>query len=331
MNKEINAKDLKVLLKQYEVCINSVKFNTLFGDIYKINSPFKKFDNLFKKLKNIMYINNYDEPLFEIIKITELDNNKYDQNFPVFYYSNKELYFNSLYYLFLKEIQKNYKEAKKIIKDDDLNEYKNKYQKKLNDLQKNNTNNKNKKDIEIINKIINNIYIFLTYNCYTYIINLSTFIINVYNSFINKFESNDIFINTKYELNQKKDINLFTDFIFFLIRFDFENDNKKTQYERIWNDTFLGTCAKASNLPKSEMVSMEIKGDNLLVKIHSCFEKTIKIENINIYSIDKLNCTLINIQSDLNIFDLNDCLKIDKYDTELFIKKKMESIFRVYM
>lgn len=321
LNKEIGAKNFKDLLKEYELCINSVKFNNLFGDVYKINSPFTKFDILFKKLKNIMYKDNYDEQLFEIIKIIEMKNNKYDQHFPIFYYSNKELYFNSLYYLFLKEIQKNYKKAKKLIKDDNLNDYKNKYQNKLKDLQ---INNSNKNDIEIIKKIINYIYLCLTSHFHNYIINLSIFIINIYNSFIYKFKSNDIFMNEKYELNQKKDINLFTDFIFFLIRFDFEKDKKITQYERIWNDTFLGAYAKEGDLLKSKMISMDIKEDTLLVKIHSCFEKTIKIENINIYSIDKLNCTLMNFQNDLDIFDLNDCLKIDKYDTELFIKKKWD-------
>ena len=88
LNKEIGAKNFKDLLKEYELCINSVKFNNLFGDVYKINSPFTKFDILFKKLKNIMYKDNYDEQLFEIIKIIEMKNNKYDQHFPIFYYSN---------------------------------------------------------------------------------------------------------------------------------------------------------------------------------------------------------------------------------------------------
>ena len=186
-------------------------------------------------------------------------------------------------------------------------------------------NNNNNKNIEVVQKIKENIHICLACHFHSYILNLSKFIKNVYKSFINKFGSNCIFINEKYELNQKKDINLFTDFIFFLIRFDFEYD-KKFQYRAIWEDTFLGTCVKDTDLVNIKWVSMNLKGDDLLVKFHFDGEQAMTIKNINNYSINTLFAILFDINGDIDIFDLNRCLKIDKYDTELFIKQKWNQI-----
>ena len=60
-----------------------------------------------------------------------------------------------------------------------------------------------------------------------------------------------------------------------------------------------------------------IKCDSLEVTVNPFNLTTIIIDNLNIYS---TNC-LINYVNPLDIFDLNNCLKIFHYNIEIFIKK----------
>ena len=332
LKKNTNDKDLKKLLTTYEVCISSEKFNNLFGTIYKISSPKKKLFDLFEKLIQINKITNYDEKLYELINIIELRNDKFVQNFPILYYLNKELYFNSLYYWLLKEIKKIYCKSKENISKEKLHECKQIYLNKLDDLKKKSTKNESdQKEIEKLGKIIENIPICLSNSFLKYIENLSNFIRSIFGYFKTKFESNDIFVDNKYQLNQKKDINLLTDFIFFLIRFDFENSNKIIQYEFIWADTFSGALASQDDLLNGRTISMKLfNNDTLEVKINTSNPKTFTIENVNIYSITRLTSCLVNYSNNLDIFELNNCLKIDNYNTEIFIKKNWNK-FSVYV
>lgn len=323
LKKNTNSKDLEKLLETYEVCISSDKFNSLFGTTYKKNSPKKKFFDLFEKLIKVNKITNYDEKIYELINIIELRNDKFIQNFPILYYLNKELYLNSLYYWLLKEIKRIYFKSKENINKKKLKEIKNIYSNKLDDSKKKSTKNEGiQKEIEKLQKIIDNIHIYLSNRFLKYIQKLSNFIGNIFENFKTKFENSDIFVDNKYQLNQKNDINLLTDFIFFLIRFNFENSNQITQYEDIWSDTFLGIRASQDDLMNGKKISMKlINNDALEVKINSFNQKTFTIENVNIYSIARLTSCLVNYSNSLDIFELNNCLKIDNYDTEIFIKK----------
>ena len=323
LKKNANSQDLQKLLRTYEVCISSEKFNNIFGSIYKIKSPKKKMFELFEKLININNITDYDEKVCELINIIELRNDKFVQNFPILYYLNKELYFNSLYYWLLKEIKRNYFISKETISQKQINDCKKIYLNKLEVLEKNDTKNEiNQKKIEKIRKIIKNIPLCLSTSFNEYINNLSGFIANIFESFQKRFENNIIFVDNKYQLSHKKDINLFTDFIFFLIKFDFENSVQIDQYEDIWEDTFSGTCASQDDLINKKKISMKlINNDTLEVKKYGFTSKTFIIENVNNYSINGLTGYLVNYKNNLDIYELNNCLKIDCYNTELFIKK----------
>lgn len=67
---------------------------------------------------------------------------------------------------------------------------------------------------------------------------MSIFIEDIYDSFKKKLENNNIFKTGKFDITQKSDIFLFSDFIYFLIRFDFRT-GKKGIYTMIWNETFV--------------------------------------------------------------------------------------------
>ena len=112
------------------------------------------------------------------------------------------------------------------------------YKKKINEIKNfgNLTEEEKSKKINGFNKIIN--YISLCFNRFSeYIDSLGIFIDEIFLNFKEKFENNTIFKTKKQELNQKNDIYLFTDFIFFLMKFNFYDEGTGI-YISIWKQTF---------------------------------------------------------------------------------------------
>lgn len=108
----------------------------------------------------------------------EKKNRKFKQTFPILYSFNKELYFNSLIYSFIKTIKNKYKNEKENIDEKKVIEEKNKYLNKRqvvlssDDIDKLST-------INNLNSILRNIYLVKTNKFINYMNNLSLFIKNI--------------------------------------------------------------------------------------------------------------------------------------------------------
>ena len=118
LKKENKDSDLKNYLKKYEVGITKSKFNENFGIIKK--SSYEKLTEVFTILNNIDSKTNEEEIILEIRKILAIENAKYNQTFPISYTINKELYFNSLIYIAIKQIKKDILKPKSNIKENQL-------------------------------------------------------------------------------------------------------------------------------------------------------------------------------------------------------------------
>ena len=176
MKQENKDKDFNECLRTYEVGINEENFKKIFGNntnIIKL-SAYQKIINLFNMLKMIEGKNGNDK-IIKIIEILDLKNEKYKQTFPIFYTNNKELFFNSLLYRFIKSIKDYYENETKKIKRDDAISLMKQYADKKQQLQLSNDINKEIK-IKYINNLIINIDLLLTINFNVYINNLSIFI-----------------------------------------------------------------------------------------------------------------------------------------------------------
>ena len=332
LKEQINDKDkdLNKLIEKYEDCIFAETYNSTFKDkkLTKLDF-FSKLKLLFIEIIQIINENDEDSKLVKIINILNIKNEKFSQTFPIFYSINKELYFNSLYYIFLKSIKTNYKENKEkieeIIKEGKnkklINEFeqtKKKYVNKLDDLNKTNKNGINNKKIEDIKKIHDNIHICLAKNFIKYINNLSKFIDKIYETFFERYKETNIFITEKYDESQKNDIDLFSDFIFFLYSFKFESDSDLFFFLFIWEDTFKHTSFEKTQINLPNFIDIKKSGKNLSVGV--C-DEDFTIENIDNYFIQSLLWEICQKRCNLDIFQFNQFLRIDKYDSYLFIKK----------
>ena len=320
LKQENKDKDFNECLRTYEVGINEENFKKVFGNntvIIKL-SAYQKIINLFNMLKMIEGKNGNDK-ILKIIEILDLKNEKYKQTFPIFYTNNKELFFNSLLYRFIKSIKDYYEnETIKIKKDDAINLMKQYADKKL-ILQLSNDVNKKIK-IKYINEIINHIDLLLTIDFNDYINNLSIFINSIYDNFIIKFENNDIFKCKEYdEKKQKNDINLFQDFMFFLSKFNFLNQAQLYFYTTVWKETFCPIPLNNLNV-NGNNYNMKIDKNDLKFVING---KENIIKNINNYSsklIDILKCEISLYNKIPDLYELDKYLKFDKYDSNVFIK-----------
>ena len=320
LKQENKDKDFNECLRTYEVGINEENFKKVFGNntvIIKL-SAYQKIINLFNMLKMIEGKNGNDK-ILKIIEILDLKNEKYKQTFPIFYTNNKELFFNSLLYMFIKSIKDYYEnETIKIKKDDAINLMKQYADKKL-ILQLSNDVNKKIK-IKYINEIINHIDLLLTIDFNDYINNLSIFINSIYDNFIIKFENNDIFKCKEYdEKKQKNDINLFQDFMFFLSKFNFLNQAQLYFYTTVWQETFCPIPLNNLNV-NGNNYNMKIDKNDLKFVING---KENIIKNINNYSsklIDILKCEISLYNKIPDLYELDKYLKFDKYDSNVFIK-----------
>ena len=311
LKKENKDSDLKNYLKKYEVGITKSKFNENFGIIKK--SSYEKLTEVFTILNNIDSKTNEEEIILEIRKILAIENAKYNQTFPISYTINKELYFNSLIYIAIKQIKKDILKPKSNIKENQLIDLIDLYiLKKEAIIKKNYINEESVRGGLSIME--NDIIDCLDFN---YIKSLSEFINNIYLKFQTRFGKSGIFINEYYNENEKGDIGLLTDFIYFLKNFRFVKADIFTQTE-IWSETFEPTILEDQNY-KSKKVELTItrKDNNLIITRH---KNQLVIPNIDEYT----NPLMTEIKKGINVldvFELSKYLKIDKYDSNIFIKK----------
>ena len=327
---EEKEKSLLNELEKYEIGVNKIIFNKNFGNYFLKQSAYEKIIDLFEKIKNISDEETEEGELNKIIEILEMKNDKYEQSFPISYLINKELYFNSLIYYLNKQIQKTYTDEKS--KDIDENkienkkkEYENKI-KEINNLKTLTEEEKNKK-INELNKIINNIYICFCNNFNSYILSLSKFIDKIFLAFQEKFSKNsNIFTTDKYENEQKSDIYLFTDFIFFLIRFNFK-DSHISFYIKIWKETFSPVFNPKNDYSIRDLMLKYIDDDLLIIyKNKNRRKNEIKIKNIDFYIPKLIDDIKENNKDKINCFETMKYLKMDKYYSSIFIKSKWEII-----
>ena len=110
LKKENKDEEFIENLKLYKIAIHKNNFKQ-FNSKEK-NSAYEKLIKIFHELKDIESEKEPDKKLLKIIKILEKRNRKFKQTFPILYSFNKELYFNSLIYSFIKTIKNKYKNEK---------------------------------------------------------------------------------------------------------------------------------------------------------------------------------------------------------------------------
>ena len=108
LKQDVKDENLHELVETYKDYIFFFIFNKKFGTIKTKSSFFQKIKELFEELKGIYKEKDEKKKNEKIMNIVKKENKKYKQTFPIFYEINKELYFNSLYYRFLKRIQRDY-------------------------------------------------------------------------------------------------------------------------------------------------------------------------------------------------------------------------------
>jgi len=332
-NKECTDESFRKDLETYEIGINKEDFNKKFGNYFLKKSAYEKLIDLFEKLRGIIYEKSKEVKLLKIIEIIEMKNKKYNQTFPISHSINKELYFNSLIYMLIKQIKKNFLDEEK--KFDHLNKNKvnlkiEEYKKKIDDFKnKNLTEEEKSKKIYEFNKIIN--YISLYFNrFYEYINSLGYFIDEIFLNFKEKFENNTIFKTKKYEIMQKNDIYLFTDLIFFLMRFDFY-DESTVIYISIWKETFSPIIKEKEGYKSQDLILNYINNDLIIIskKKNGTIRHEDIIKNIDYY-IDEFNDEIKKYKGKINCFKKINYLKMDKYYSSIFIKSNW-NVFSNYI
>lgn len=311
LKKENKDLDLENYLKKYEVGISKTKFNQNFGIAKK--SAYEKLIEVFTILYNIDSKTNEEEIILEIKKILDIENAKYNQTFPISYTINKELYYNSLVYITIKQIKKDILKPESNIMENHLINLIDLYILKKEAIKKRNLINEEsvKGGLNIMkNDIIDNLD-------FDYIKALSKFIKNIYIKFQTRFIKTGIFINEYYIENEKDDIGLFTDFIYFLKNFRFIENDIIIQ-TKIWNETFVPPILEDQNYYSEEDELTITRKDNILIVTQQ--KKKLVIQNIDAYTNPLMNLIRKGIK-DLDVFKLSKYLKRDKYDSNIFIKK----------
>ena len=324
-NKENTDEAFRKDLETYEVGINKEDFNKKFGNYFLKKSAYEKLIDLFEKLRGIIYEKSKEDKLLKIIEILEMKNKKYKQTFPISYSINKELYFNSLIYMVIKQIKKRFSdENKKLGKLDKkkVNDKIDEYEKKKDEIKNfgNLTEEEKYKKIVGFNKIINYISLCLFNKFFEYIKLLGIFIDEIFLNFKKKFENNTIFKTKKFEIAQKNDIYLFSDFIFFLMKFNF-NDDDMVIYAYIWKETF-SPILKEKNDYISKDIILKYNNNDLMIILQNkdgTKENIDTIKNIDYYIADFIN-EIKKYGGNIDCFKKINYLKMDKYYSDIFIK-----------
>ena len=257
---------------------------------------------------------------------------KYFVTFPIFYKFNKELFFDTLYYNILKQIKQKYQNLKEKTKDkkisNSIQEVKNKIinliilkQGKVKD-----------PETALLYNILNNVELYFGTKFYDYIINFSNFMNKIYDNFLRRFKDNKIFENSSEDDEKKTstqdiDLNLFTDFVFFIRSYNFEKEEIKF-YSEYWNDSFIHI---PFNSIKPQFKDFSFLKINNNLEVNNIKDKTtFTINNIDDYCIEPLLYYICYLyyQSDhqINVCNLNKYIRMDRYNSVSFIKTHWDEI-----
>ena len=294
-NKEYRDEAFRKDLETYEVGINKEDFNKKFGNYFLKKSAYEKLIDLFEKLRGIIYEESKEEQFLKIIEVLEMKNEKYEQTFPIYYSINKELYFNSLNYMLIKQIKKLFWDEDKEMGHINKNKIDLKieeYKKKIDEIQNigNLSEEEKSKKINGFNKIIN--YISLCFN-----------------SFSEYIDSLGIFIDEIF----------FNDFIFFLMRFNFYDEGTDI-YISLWKEIFSPKIKEKKDYKSQNLILNYINNDLKIIykrKNGTVREDTIK--NIDYY-LDELVDEIKKSKNKIDCFKTINYLKMDKYYSSIFIK-----------
>ena len=88
-------------------------------------------------------------------------------------------------------------------------------------------------------------------------------------------------------------------------------------YSQIWNDTFKHKSFEETEILLIEKISFKKQGENLKVQIR---HHNHEIKNIENYFIKNMLVNIVNTTSMLKDFDLDKYLRMNKYDSDLFVK-----------
>ena len=303
-----NENSLISKLQDYEDAISEEKFNFNFSKYYSKISTLQKIFILLNDLSILYSSKNIDEKISIINKIFELKIIKYIPTFPIYYKYNHELYFGVLYYLVVRQIQKRYDKIKKNNFGTNLNEIIVQFKKNI---KANESYDNNERLMDCIKNYLNKLY--------DYIINLSKFMSKVMIKFTFRFDNN-VFKNNPSE----KDINLFTDFMFYLFSYNFEKYDPL--YESIWNDSLVHENLRDVFIPivsYKHCIEKNYNNNSIRIKID---DLDFTINNINDYCIEPLLNYILLFKVKPNVCTLNNYLRIDKYDSCLFLKKAWEKL-----
>jgi len=330
-NKECTDESFRKDLETYEVGINKEDFNKKFGNYFLKKSAYEKLIDLFEKLRGIIYEKSKEDKLLKIIEILEMKNKKYKQTFPISYSINKELYFNSLIYMVIKQIKKRFSdENKKLGKLDKkkVNDKIDEYEKKKDEIKNfgNLTEEEKYKKIVGFNKIINYISLCLFNKFFEYFKLLGIFIDEIFLNFKKKFENNTIFKTKKFEIAQKNDIYLFSDFIFFLMKYNFKDDDMAI-FASIWKETFSPILKEKKDYISQDLILKYINNDLMVILQNKDGTKEHKdtIKNIDYYTDEFVN-VIKTYKGNIDCFKKINYLKMDKYNSSIFIKFKWNEL-----
>jgi hypothetical protein len=301
-----NSKDdlLKNSLLQYECCVEEKNFNSTF-QIKKISYKKRILNliSLIKEYKDKIILNDKIE-LLEKIKSEKVES--FHNLVPINYNVNLELYFYSLYYNFYKKILNLYENN--FVNKEKIESYIQKSTIEKSTLLSQNVNSQNNKRIALLDKELEYIpYIYGTFN--KTFKNISIFLKLTYDKFYKWFE--------KKQLDEEKKLLLFTDYLFFLSNYDFEDD--APDYVNIWNDTFEDLIIEEKRQFAKQFQRFSI--NNNILNVENDINGPYSIKNIDDYSFKPLVNYLSHINYEPDIIELNKFLKIDRYMEKLYIRK----------
>ena len=321
LQKEILSKSsddtLKNSLLQYEFCIDEKKFNETFqSENLSKTSYLKRIMNLISLIMEYKDNKKLEEKIELLEKIDSKKPVNFNNSIPIHYDVNLELFFYSLYDILYKHILNLYKNN--FVNLNKIPEKTNNYIKEL-EIKKtqtlfNNQGEKNKIVEEIEKKLKYIYYIYGTFNAY--FSNMSTFLRKTNDNYKKRFKDDKI--------NDEKELLLFCDYIFFLSLYEFEDAGY--DYVNIWNDTFLDTTLDEKNRITTQFSFNHFKFkmlDNNILNVENDLGgyETYSIENINDYSFISLVNYIFKVDHKPDLIELNQFLKIDKYDEKLYIRK----------
>ena len=319
---KINEKKFKYILNAYNHFINNLDYYKYFGKYNKINAKDKIFilidllncdlfgddidikrGEFFIKINEIIYIAKLSEKLLK----------------PQITWEKKEIYIYNLYFEFVSFINSKLNYWKKI---------KSKYMDNV-PLYKYYSNilktEKDEKKIEDIKSKMENLNLLKGDFFNKYLYNLQEFIKGICDNLVYKFKYND--------LNQEDDKLLLEDLFQFLSNYNFDFEFTDQRLINLWNETLK----PMSNDEKKEFIKIfnecNIKGHiNTIYELNgNTLKKQVKgKDNYIIDDIDDYD--LLDLLNDLNRsnakenydYYLNKNLKINKYQTKLFMMKNKD-------